>query len=159
MNIIKLLVSGVILCGAVSTASVMAGDTEKKCDVKHHSGKMAEHDGFDRREFRQMGQALALTDAQKTILKSQRDADKSARDAFHLELKAARDALNTAVEAGANDAELAALTDTLGKLQAEKALTGAKKQQAFLALLTDDQKQKFAEMKAKRMEHKTARKQ
>jgi Spy/CpxP family protein refolding chaperone len=99
-----------------------------------------------------------LTDVQKETLKAQREADKTAREVLHTKLFAAREALATAVNAGANDAEISALADTLGKLHAEQALAGAKAQKAFLAVLTAEQKQTLAELKAKRQDRKDGRK-
>jgi periplasmic protein CpxP/Spy len=160
MNLIKLFASGAILCSVVSLVPVMADETAKNVDVKHHSGKWGEHERFGGRDFNRLGEALALTDTQKETLKSQREADKTARTVLHDRLKAAHEALVTAASAGANDAELAALADILGKLHAEQALAGAKKQQAFLAVLTVEQKQKLNDFKAKRMErmeHRTAK--
>lgn len=156
----KLLVAGLLLLSAASMAvPTIAGEAGKNCEGKHHAAKWAEHDGFAGREFRHMGRALALTEAQKETLKAQRDADESARDARHAKLAEARIALANAVEAGANDAELNALADSLGKLHAEQALAGAKAKQAFLAVLTEEQKQTLAEAKTKRLERKAERKE
>lgn len=156
----KLLVVGILLlsvtCIAVPT---IAGEAGKNCEGKHHAAKWAEHDGFAGRGFRHLGQALALTDAQKQTLKTQREADETARDALHAKLTDARSALATAVDAGANDTELNALAEVLGKLHAEQALAGAKAKKAFLAVLTEEQKQTLAEAKSKRLERKMERKE
>lgn len=156
----KILVAGILLFSAASIAlPTMAGGAGKNCEGKHHAAKWAEHDGFAGREFRHMGKALALTEAQKEALQAQREADESERDARHAKLAEARSALANAVEAGANDVELNALADSLGKLHAEQALAGAKAKQAFLKVLTEEQKQTLAEVKAKRLERKTERKE
>lgn len=151
----KKLVAGVLLLGAASIAiPTIADGTGKNCDGKHHAGKWADHEGFVGREFKHLGQELALTDAQKAILKSQRESNESARDQLHSKIADARGALAAAVDAGANDAELNALADTLGKLHAEQALAGAKAKMALLSVLTEEQKQALAEARAKRLERK-----
>lgn len=156
----KALVAGLLLLSAASIAvPTIAGGAGKNCEGKHHAAKWAEHEDFAGREFRHLGQELALTDTQKETLKVQREANKSARDALHTKLADARSALATAVDSGANDAELNALADTLGKLHAEQALAGAKAKKAFLAVLTDEQKQTLAEAKIKRLERKAERKE
>lgn len=160
MKAIKLLATGALLLGAAGmVVPSMAAEATKPCDGGgyhaskdgHHGGKHAGHHG-------RMARVLDLSDAQKETLKSQREANKAARGALHSQLKEARTALNAATEAGANDAELNALAETLGRLQAQQALAGAKNHQAFLAVLTDEQKQTLSEMKSKRMERKGSRK-
>lgn len=156
----KLLATGILLLSVTSIAlPTIAGEAGKNCEGKHHSAKWTGHDGFADREFRHFDKALALTDAQKDTLKTRRDADKVAREALHTKLAEARNTLATAVEAGANDTELNALAEVLGKLHAEQALAGAKAKKAFLAVLTEEQKQTLAETKAKRLERKSERKE
>lgn len=156
----KLFATGLLLLSVASIAvPTLAGEAGKKCEGKHYATKMAEHNGLAGREFRHMGKALALTDVQKETLKAQREADEAARDALHAKLADSRNALAAAVDAGANDAELNALADTLGKLHAEQALAGAKAKKAFLAVLTEEQKQTLAEAKTKRLERKAERKE
>lgn len=152
--------AGLLLLGAASIAiPTIAGESGKNCEGKHHAAKWAQHDGFAGGEFKYMDKKLALTDAQKETLKAQRKADESERDARHAKLTEARTALANAVEAGANDAELNALADSLGKLHAEQALAGAKAKKAFFAVLTEEQKQTLAEAKAKRLERKAERRE
>lgn len=156
----KLLVASILLFSAASIAvPSMAGDRGKGCDDMRHAAGWSGHDGIDGRNLRGVGKALDLTDAQKETLKTQREANKSTREALQTKLFEAREALATAAGAGASDAELNALAETLGKLQAEQALAGAKNQQAFLAVLTEEQKQTLAELKAKRLERKENRKE
>jgi periplasmic protein CpxP/Spy len=156
----KVLMAGLLLLSAAIIAvPTIAGGAGKNCEGKHHAAKWAEHEGYAGREFRYLGQELALTDAQKETLKAQREANESARDALHTKLADARTALAAAVEAGANDAELNALADSLGNLHAEQALAGAKAKKAFLAVLTEEQKQALADAKTKRLERKAERKE
>lgn len=152
----KLLATSILLLSIASIAMpTLAGDGKGR-DGRHHA--WAGQEGFGGPEFRHIGKALELTDTQKETLKAQREADKTARDALHTKLFTAREALAAAVNAGANDAEISALADTLGKLHAEQALAGAKAQKAFLAVLTAEQKQTLAELKAKRQDRKDGRK-
>jgi periplasmic protein CpxP/Spy len=155
MKSTKLLATSILLFSAAS----MAGEAGKKCDVKNHATSWGEPGQMGGAHVRHLGKALKLTDAQKETLKAQREADKPARDALHTKLKAAREALAAAVDAGANEAELNALSETLGKLHAEQALAGAKAKKAFLAVLTEEQKQTMAELKVKRLERKMERKE
>jgi protein CpxP len=151
----RLFATGVLLLGFASvTMPTFAGDAGKNCDPKHHAGQEFGQANFGGRDFRHLGEALALTDAQKETLKTQREAGKTAREALFTKLADARQALATGVEAGANDSELNALADAVGKLHAEQALVGAKAHKAFLAVLTAEQKQTLAELKTKRLEHK-----
>ncbi|WP_062061935.1 Spy/CpxP family protein refolding chaperone [Cellvibrio sp. OA-2007] len=160
MKSAKLVAASIVLLSAASIAMPsMAGDMGKKCDDKHHAEGWGEQGRMGGPDARHLGKALNLTDAQKETLKAQREADRPARDALHTKLKAAREALAAAVDAGANDAELHALSETVGKLHAEQALAGAKAQKAFVAVLTAEQKQALAELKAKRMERKMERKE
>lgn len=155
----KLLATGILLLSVTGMAATsLAGDGEN-CRGKHHAAKWSEHEGFGGGDFRHIGRELALTDAQKETLKTQREANKPARDSLHTKLADARQALAAAVDAGANEAELNALADTVGKLHAEQALAGVKAQKAFLAILTPEQKQTLAELKAKRLERKNGRKE
>lgn len=151
MKIFKVLATSALLLGAIALAApgFAGGDTGRdRGDWKHHSERGQGH-GDKRLE-----KLLDLTDAQKETLKTQRDANKVARDALHTKIADTRESLASAVESGANDAELAALAETLGKLHAEQALAGAKAHRAFVAVLTDEQKQKLAELKTKREEHR-----
>ena len=155
----RLFAAGVLLLSVASLAvPTFAGEAGENCDAQHHSGKGYGQEHFGGRDFRHLGDALALTDAQKETLKAQREAGKPAREAAFTKLADARQALAAAVDAGANDTELHALADTLGKLHAEQALAGAKAQKAFLAVLTEEQKQTLAELKTKRLEHRSKHK-
>lgn len=155
MNLHRLFAAGVLLLSVASMAPpTFAGDASKNCDARHHAGKWHGQEGLGGRDFRQLGEVLALSDAQKETLSTAREADKTARKALHTKLADARQALAVAVDAGANDSELNALADALGKLHAEQALAGAKAHKAFRAVLTEEQKQTLAELKARRLEHK-----
>lgn len=150
MKSFKLLAGSVLLLGSVALAMPgFAGERGGKGEWRQHGGWEG-HGG-------RIEKLLDLTDAQKETLKAQREAQADAREAQQAKIAKAHEALAAAVEAGANDAELSALADTLGKLHAEQVLAGAKARKAFVAVLTDEQKQKLADLKAKREERRNAR--
>ena len=157
----KLIAAGVLLASMSGIAMPgLAGEDHKGCTKGiHHPGAWGAHEGFDGRALKHIGETLELTDTQKETLKGQREANKAAREALRSKLFEAREALTSAASSGANHAELNALAETLGKLQAEQALAGAKAQKAFLAVLTEEQKQTLAELKHKRMERRENRKE
>lgn len=145
MKNFKLLATSILLLGSVALVTPgFAVDRGDKCDWKYHGGwghgKGGEH----------LERLLDLTDEQKATLKAQRDTNKAALEDLHAMVADARTALDTAIEAGANDVELAALTENLGKLHAQQLLAGAKAHKAFMSVLTDEQKQALADLKAKR---------
>ena len=151
MKSFKLLAGSVIFLGSMALAIPgFAGERGAKGEWRHHGG-------FEGHGGKRIENLLDLTDAQKATLKTQREAQESTREARQAKIAAAHDALAAAVEAGANDAELSALAETLGKLHAEQVLAGAKARTAFIGVLTDEQKQKLAELKAKREERRNAR--
>lgn len=151
MKSFKLLAGSVILLGSVVLAAPgFAGERGDKGDWKAHGG-------WEGNGGRHIEKLLDLTDAQKATLKTQRTANEGAREAQQAKIAEARNALATAVETGANDAELNALAENLGKLHAEQVLAGAKARKAFIAVLTDEQKQKLADLKAKREERRNVR--
>lgn len=151
MKSIKLIAASVLLFGSATLAVPgFAGDKSDRAGWGYH-GSGHGHGG------KRMEKILDLTDAQKETLKAQRETQKDARAALQDKISEAREALSTAVEAGANDAELAALTETLGKLHADQLLAGAKAHKAFIAVLTDAQKQKLVDLKNKREARRNAR--
>lgn len=153
MKSFKFLASTAVIIGSLTLAApgFAGGDRDFDHGFKHHHDWRPDHGGKRFENF------LELTDAQKETLRAQHKAEKSAQRALHSKIAEAHQALNTAVESGANEAELSALAETLGKLHAEQALAGAKAHKAFIAVLTPEQKQKLAEAKAKREERKKSR--
>lgn len=162
MNTIKFMAAGALLIGAATLAAPgITAETGKTCDgvrAAHHMSKGSHHGGKYTGHLGRLERKLDLSETQKATLQSQREANRSAREALHEQLGKARTALDKAVEIGANEAELTALADALGRLQAQQALAGAKNHQAFLAVLTEEQKQTLAELKSKRMKREGARK-
>jgi protein CpxP len=154
MKMTKLLSASVILLTAASVTPVMAGGAGEDCDVKHHNSHWGGGGEFRGPDVRHFGRALDLTDDQKATLKTQQEATRAEREQRHTKLREARQALTAAVNAGANDAELAVLAEALGKVKAEQELSAIKAHQAFIAVLTDEQKAKLAERSSKRFERK-----
>ena len=160
MKLNKSIAVGILVVGFSSISMQgMAGDGQKGCDGSRHGSTWEANAGFDGRAARHLSKALELTDEQKATLKTQREANKNARDTLQGKVFEARNALTMAVNAGANYTELSALTETLGNLHAEQALAAANAQKAFFAVLTEDQKQTLAEIKSKRLERKANRKE
>ncbi|PUA29821.1 MAG: hypothetical protein B0W54_04485 [Cellvibrio sp. 79] len=153
MKSFKLLAGSVVLLGSVALAIPgFAGEHGDKGDWQHRGG------GFDGHGGKRIEKLLDLTDEQKATLKTQREAQQDSREVQQAKIAGARKALATAVESGANDAELNVLAETLGKLHAEQVLAGAKARKAFIAVLTDEQKQKLVDLKAKREARREERK-
>ena len=151
MKSFKILATTAAIIGSLTLAAPgFAGD-------RNFDGKWKQNSDWRHDHGKRMDKLLDLTDAQKEALENQRGSDKAARQAQHAKLLEAHNALNNAAENGANDAELSALAQTLGQLHAEQALASAKAHKAFIAVLTPEQKQKLAELKAKREERKKAR--
>ena len=153
MKSIKFLASTAVIIGslAFSAPGFAGGDRDFGPGFKHHQDWRPDHGG------KRFDNFLELTDAQKETLRAQHEAERPSQHALHSKIAEGHEALNTAVESGANDAELSALAETLGKLHAEQALAGAQAYKAFVAVLTPEQKQKLAEAKAKREERKKSR--
>lgn len=156
MKAIKLLATGAFLLASVGLIAPTIASAGQDCDSKYHSDK---HERFNHKgHFGRMDKVLDLTDAQQETLKIQREANKARHKTLRTKIQDTRSALNNAVEAGANEAELSTQAEALGKLHAEQALATARDHQAFLALLTPEQKEKLAELKAKRIERMKERK-
>lgn len=152
MKRLNYLATTAAIIGSLTLAAPgFAGDKQHEgYGKKHHSDWRQDH-GM------RVDKMLDLTDEQKETLRNQREGDKAARHALHGKIAEAHKNLMTAAESGANEAELSALAQTLGGLHAEKALAAAKAHKAFIAILTPEQKQKLADVKAKREAHKKSR--
>lgn len=129
-----------------------AADAEKTTDtVPHHKhqddmdGKRGDHmkPGMDKGHHF-WGAKLDLTDAQKESLKAARAANEGSMKDLYEKLRTARDTLDKAVTANADDAMLNILSTDLASVIAQKELVQAKGRRDFLNLLTPEQKQKLA---------------
>lgn len=120
----------------------------KECSHKQHDAH-AMHKGMGE-DMHRMEQSLNLSEDQKAKLKANREAKRASHEALGAKAKAAQEALANAVDAGASDSKLKSLAADVGKVQAEMALDRASGQKAFIAVLTPEQKQKYASLKAER---------
>jgi periplasmic protein CpxP/Spy len=132
-----------------------AADAEKKITEqvqhhKHHGDINSTRGGHPGRDYAHLGAKLDLTDAQKETLKAARTANKASTKELHEKLRTAHNALDKAIAANADDAMLNKLTTDLASLIAQKELARAKAHRDFLNLLTPEQKQKLASLKAER---------
>ncbi len=153
MKVTKLTLLAAVLASGLGLAT--AGFADQVADAKACPHKAMDHrfgPGDEPRAMSHMFKTLDLTDAQKATLKAQREAEIKNRDQLQDKLQAARDSLQKAVESGASDSELKSLSSKLGQVESERALAMAKSQKAFLAVLTPEQKQRLASLKAEREE-------
>ncbi|WP_444937496.1 Spy/CpxP family protein refolding chaperone [Microbulbifer sp. JMSA002] len=111
-------------------------------------------DGHHKRGFEYMARKLELTEGQKAQLKANRDSNSESRNAQRQQLQELRKQIHTALETGADQATLDQLGAELGKLQVQKMQSHFQLRQQFEALLTDEQKAKFEELKEQRKERR-----
>jgi len=140
------LIVGLLMSGLVLAGGAYAGQDSKPCPDHPPMHKFGPEQGG--RAMGHMMKELNLTEAQQAQLKTQREAQEQNRKARFEKMKTAREALHQAVESGASDAKLKSLAADIGKLESENALDMAKSQQAFMAILTPEQKQKMEKMRA-----------
>jgi len=99
------------------------------------------------RRLNYMAGYLGLSDSQKDQAKAIFDAAAASAETVMGQLKAAREALNQAVKEGQSDAQIDQLAAAVGVSEGQLAGIRAKASAKFYALLTDEQKAKFDEMK------------
>ncbi|QFT54158.1 Spy/CpxP family protein refolding chaperone [Microbulbifer sp. THAF38] len=110
--------------------------------------------GHHKRGFEHMARKLELTEGQKAQLKANRDSNSESRNAQRQQLQELRKEIYTALESGADQATLDQLGAELGKLQVQKMQNHFQMRQQFEAILTDEQKAKFEELKEQRKERR-----
>lgn len=148
---VKTALVGTMMLAIVSATSIAyAGEQGKVC--KH--GMAAEMHG---KPGRYMARALSLTEEQQQTLKDQRQAGAETRKQLQEQIRAKEQGLQEAVNSGASDSKLQEMANELGKLKATAVLERAKSHQAFLAVLTPEQKQKFDQLKAEHKDKKSWR--
>ncbi|GAA5444967.1 hypothetical protein Misp06_03160 [Microbulbifer sp. NBRC 101763] len=131
----SLALAGVLAFPAATMASGGGGD--------HH-----------KRGFEHMARELQLTEGQKAQLKANRDGTREARNAQREQLNALRKQIHTAIESGADQATVDQLGAELGRLKVQQMQSHHQMRQQFEAILTDEQKAKFEELKAERKERR-----
>ena len=144
-----------ILALALLAAGVLfaVGQTAESGNHKKW-GRRGHHRGIGM-EFR----ALNLTEAQKAQLKELRSANRTNIKPVRDALKANREQMRTLTANGAFDeAQVTALANEQAGLQAKLIVERQRMKSQFFAILTDEQKAKLAETKAKAGERRKARK-
>lgn len=84
----------------------------------------------------------------RTLFKEQRNAHQGEREA----MRAARQAVQEAIDNGASSEQIRALADNQGKLVAARIVARAEMQQKVAAILTPEQLKELQELRADRME-------
>ena len=152
--IIAVLAFVVLATGVIFAVGQKAGDGHK--DGKGKWAKRAGHRGGG------MGfgfRGVELTDDQKAKFKELRQASGESIKPLRQSLKAVREKMQAATANGAFDeAAVTALANEQASISAKMIVERQRAKAQFFALLTDEQKAKAAEMKAKRGERKHARK-
>jgi len=160
----KKFVIGFIALAILATGALFVfGQTAAKVDGKEH-GKRFGKGGHHRGGGRGMGMGMAfkgldLTDAQKTQAKEIAGASRTKLSSVFEAVKANRGKMQAATANGAFDeASVTALANEQAALSAQMIVERARVKSQMFAILTDEQKAKLAEMKAKRGERFKARK-
>jgi len=143
--IIGIVAAAVLATGVIFAVGQAAGDKGPR--------KFGKRGGHDRGGFGMMFRGLDLTDEQKAKLKELRTANRTGMQPAHEALKATRTKMQELTANGAFDeAQVTALANEQAALQAKMIVERQRMKSQFFSLLTDEQKAKVAEMKAKRGE-------
>ncbi|MFA0810026.1 Spy/CpxP family protein refolding chaperone [Microbulbifer epialgicus] len=136
----KLAVGSLALAGVLAfpAASMAFGGSED-----HH-----------KRGFEHMARELQLTEGQKAQLKANRDGTREASKVQRERLNELRKQIHSAIESGADQANLDQLGVELGRLKVQQMQNHYQMRQQFEAILTDEQKAKLEELKAERKERR-----
>ena len=149
MNKWKALAGSAILSSVLIAPGMVMAYPDGDHGPRHHKERMFEH----------LAEELELTEGQKAQLKANREAGKEARNADRKEMHEVRKQLRDAIESGADQATLDSLGAKLGQLEVAKMQRMHEKREQFESILTDEQKAKLAELKAKREARHAERKQ
>lgn len=143
-----------ILALAVLATGVMFAVGQKAADGERGFGKRGHHRGGMGRMFR----GLDLTEDQKAKLKQLHTASRTNLQSTREALKANRQKMQESTATGAFDeAQITALANEQAALSAKLIVERQRMKSQFFSLLTDAQKTKLAEIKAKRSEGRKAR--
>jgi protein CpxP len=143
-----------ILALAVLAAGVMFALGQKETGDKHGGfGRRGHHGGMG-----MMFRGLDLTDEQKAKLKELHTANRTNLQPTFEALEADRQKMEELTANGAFDeAQVTALANEQAALSAKLIVERQRAKSQVFSLLTDEQKAKFAEIKAKRVEGRKAR--
>ena len=153
--------------GFGSTAAMAeGGDGErswKHHSGKHHGGKRGGRHGGGMHMMKRMAKKLGLTDDQKAQMKTMRETQKADNQALRDQMKQLREDMQNLDPS--DGTAVAAIAARKGELSRQMFIARSQARVAFESILTEDQKAKLAEMKAKRkarmqerMEKRKARK-
>ena len=146
------LITGITTLAVVSLGSYAlaeeTADPGKDCKGKHSFHQHMKGD----RPFEHMGRMLDLTDEQKQTLAARKDEQRTQYREQRQQIRQTQRALHEAVANNTNEAEVTALAEKLGDLNAQQVIARAKDKQFLLSILTSEQKEKMEQMKAKREE-------
>lgn len=154
--IIAILATALLATGAMFVFGQTATTTEGTKAERH--GKMRKGGGHRRGGKGFAFRALDLTDAQKAQMKEIRTASRAKLSPAREAMKANRSKMNAATANGAFDeAAVTAIAGEQATLSAQMIVERERVKSQMFAILTDAQKSKLAEMKAKRGEGRKAR--
>ena len=143
-----------ILALAVLATGVIFAVGQSTADSKDHG-----RHGRRQRGFGMAFKALGLTEDQKAKLKEIRTASRANIKPVREALKANREKMRSLTASGAFDeAKVTAVANERAGLQAKLIVERQRMKSQLFAILTDEQKAKLAEMKAKAGERRKARK-
>lgn len=147
------LITGITTLAVVSLGNYAlaeeTADPGKDCKGKHSFHQHMKGD----RPFEHMGRMLELTDEQKQTLAARKDEQRTQYREQRQQIRQTQRALHEAVANNANEAEVTALAEKLGDLNAQQVIAQAKDKQFLLSILTPEQKEKMEQMKSKRKKH------
>lgn len=147
------LITGITTLAVISLGNYAlaeeTADPGKDCKGKHSFHQHMKGD----RPFEHMGRMLKLTDEQKQTLAARKDEQRTQYREQRQQIRQTQRALHEAVANNANEAEVTALAEKLGDLNAQQVIAQARDKQFLLSILTPEQKEKMEQMKSKRKKH------
>lgn len=153
--VLATLLAGVLGFGSTAAIAEGGGDGErswKHYSGKHHGGKRGGRHGGGKHMMKRMAKKLDLNDSQKAELKAFRESQKAANQELRQEMKDLRTAMRSLDRSVAIDVEN--MADRKAELTRKMFIARNASRLAFdellARILTDEQKAKMAEMKAKR---------
>lgn len=146
-----------VLAFAVLATGVLFAFGQRPADGEKGWGR---HGGGHRRGFGIVLRGLNLTEDQKTKVKAIHEASKASVQPTFEAMKANREKMEALTANGAFDeAQVTALANEQAAISAKLIVEKERVKSQIFAILTDEQKTKLAEMKAKRAERMKARKE
>jgi Spy/CpxP family protein refolding chaperone len=148
----------VALLGAGSAAVAVPGGhgaTGKAYHQAEHAGKRGEHYKHRHQFQDRLANRLNLTEEQRQAWQEERARLQADNRPDYREIREAHKALREARQNNASELEIAALHDNLKQLRIEHRTVMQEQRERFVAILTPEQREQLAELKA---EHKAERK-